>query len=102
VRFIEVSHGNWDHHAALRGRIQQAAREVDQPIAALIADLKQRGSNCAARGESRIHGRADLRQYSRTDGDGAPTPAHLRWIHVWVNKNDGWRLVAHQSPRLPK
>jgi uncharacterized protein (DUF1501 family) len=43
VRFIEVSHGNWDHHAGLRTRIQQTSREVDQPIAALIADLKQRG-----------------------------------------------------------
>jgi hypothetical protein len=43
VRFIEVSHGNWDHHAGLHTRIQQTSREVDQPIAALIADLKQRG-----------------------------------------------------------
>ena len=43
VRFIEISNGNWDHHNNLRQRIQQNAREIDQPIAALIADLKQRG-----------------------------------------------------------
>jgi hypothetical protein len=43
VRFIEISNGGWDHHNNLRQRIQQNARQVDQPIAALIADLKQRG-----------------------------------------------------------
>jgi len=43
VRFIEISNGGWDHHQNLRQRIQQNARQVDQPIAALLADLKQRG-----------------------------------------------------------
>src|SRR5262245_26507557 len=43
VRFIEVSHGNWDHHANLRARITQTSRELDQPIAGLIEDLRQRG-----------------------------------------------------------
>jgi uncharacterized protein DUF1501 len=42
VRFIEVSHGNWDHHNNLRQRITQTCREIDQPIAALITDLTQR------------------------------------------------------------
>lgn len=43
VRFIEISHGNWDHHNNLRERIKVTAAEIDQPIAALIADLEQRG-----------------------------------------------------------
>jgi uncharacterized protein DUF1501 len=43
VRFIEISNPGWDHHNNLRQRIQQNAREIDKPIAALIADLKQRG-----------------------------------------------------------
>jgi hypothetical protein len=43
VRFIEISHGGWDHHQSLRQRIAQNAQEIDRPIAALIADLKQRG-----------------------------------------------------------
>jgi len=43
VRFIEISHGNWDHHNNLRNRISQTCREIDQPIGALIEDLKQRG-----------------------------------------------------------
>ena len=42
VRFIEISNPGWDHHNNLRQRIQQNAREIDQPMAALIADLKQR------------------------------------------------------------
>jgi len=42
VRFIEISHGNWDHHANLRQRITQLTGEIDRPIAALITDLKQR------------------------------------------------------------
>ena len=42
VRFIEISHPGWDHHNNLRQRMQQNAREIDQPIAALITDLKQR------------------------------------------------------------
>ncbi|MBI3680488.1 MAG: DUF1501 domain-containing protein [Acidobacteria bacterium] len=41
VRFIEISHGNWDHHNNLRQRVTQTAKEIDQPVAALIADLKQ-------------------------------------------------------------
>jgi hypothetical protein len=43
VRFVELFHGDWDTHAGQRGRLATLTREVDQPIAALIADLKQRG-----------------------------------------------------------
>jgi hypothetical protein len=42
VRFIEISHGNWDHHNNLKQRIRQTTTEIDLPIAALIEDLKQR------------------------------------------------------------
>jgi len=43
VRFIEISHNGWDHHNNLRQRITQTTKEIDQPIAALMTDLKQRG-----------------------------------------------------------
>ena len=43
VRFIEISNNGWDHHNNLRQRMQQNAKQIDQPIAALIGDLKQRG-----------------------------------------------------------
>jgi len=43
VRFVELFNGDWDTHAGQKGRLAALTKEVDQPIAALIADLKQRG-----------------------------------------------------------
>ncbi|MEQ1842565.1 MAG: DUF1501 domain-containing protein, partial [Verrucomicrobiales bacterium] len=43
VRFVELFHGDWDTHAGQKGRLAGLTKEVDQPIAALITDLKQRG-----------------------------------------------------------
>ena len=42
VRFVEVTHGNWDQHVNLSGDHQLRAEACDQPIAGLLADLKQR------------------------------------------------------------
>jgi len=43
VRFVQVWAGGWDHHQDLEDRLPERAREIDQPLAAFIADLKQRG-----------------------------------------------------------
>ncbi len=43
VRFIQLYHPGWDHHGNLPGGIRQQCRETDQPCAALILDLKERG-----------------------------------------------------------
>ena len=43
VRFIQLYHQGWDQHGDLPKNIRVQARETDQPSAALIADLKQRG-----------------------------------------------------------
>lgn len=43
VRFVQLYHTDWDHHADLGQPLDQVAREVDRPTAALIRDLKQRG-----------------------------------------------------------
>ncbi|HEY5079917.1 MAG TPA: DUF1501 domain-containing protein [Opitutaceae bacterium] len=43
VRFVQVWHDGWDHHQDLQARITKKAREIDQPVAALLTDLKQRG-----------------------------------------------------------
>ncbi|MBO0858944.1 MAG: DUF1501 domain-containing protein [Chloracidobacterium sp.] len=43
VRFIQLYHRDWDHHADVRRGIELKAAEVDRPTAALIRDLKQRG-----------------------------------------------------------
>jgi uncharacterized protein (DUF1501 family) len=43
VRFVQVWHDGWDHHQDLQDRLSKKAREIDQPLAALLTDLKQRG-----------------------------------------------------------
>ncbi len=42
VRYIELTHANWDQHGGLRQKLASNCTAIDQPIAALIADLKQR------------------------------------------------------------
>jgi hypothetical protein len=42
VRFIEIGVGGWDHHKDLKDEMERSAGSVDQPIAALLNDLKQR------------------------------------------------------------
>jgi hypothetical protein len=43
VRFIKLLHRDWDHHGDLPANIKVQAKQTDQPSAALIKDLKQRG-----------------------------------------------------------
>jgi len=43
VRFVQLFHRGWDQHGALPTQIRGQSRDVDQPAAALIRDLKQRG-----------------------------------------------------------
>ncbi|MEI6534024.1 MAG: DUF1501 domain-containing protein [Verrucomicrobiaceae bacterium] len=43
VRFIQLFHMGWDHHGGLPNAIKGQCRDTDQPTAALIKDLKQRG-----------------------------------------------------------
>jgi len=42
VRFIQLYHRDWDHHGAVKAHSAGTAKEVDQGVAALITDLKQR------------------------------------------------------------
>ncbi|GIW82681.1 MAG: sulfatase [Gemmatales bacterium] len=47
VRFVQLYHTDWDHHGSggidLDGGLDKVAKEVDQPAAALVKDLKSRG-----------------------------------------------------------
>ena len=46
VRFVQLWHGAgqpWDNHDAIEANHRKLAAEIDQPIAALMTDLKQRG-----------------------------------------------------------
>jgi len=43
VRFIQIFHRGWDHHTILPKQLPGQCFDIDQPSAALIQDLKQRG-----------------------------------------------------------
>jgi hypothetical protein len=43
VRFVEVTHGNWDHHFNLGTALERSCREVDKPLAGLLTDLHKLG-----------------------------------------------------------
>ncbi len=47
VRFVQLYHTDWDHHGVpgqtLTRDLDQVCRDIDQPCAALIKDLKSRG-----------------------------------------------------------
>ena len=43
VRFIQLFHPDWDHHSRLGSWCKSRCTDVDQPTAALLRDLKQRG-----------------------------------------------------------
>ena len=43
VRLVQLFHRGWDHHVGLPKKLRGQAYDIDQPAAALITDLKQRG-----------------------------------------------------------
>ena len=43
VRFVQLYHRGWDQHGNLPKRIKEQCEDTDQPSAALVKDLKQRG-----------------------------------------------------------
>ena len=43
VRYIQLFHRGWDQHGALPSKIRQQCEDIDQPAAALLKDLDQRG-----------------------------------------------------------
>jgi len=43
VRFVNIFHASWDHHSNLDAELKHNCLMADQPIAALLNDLKARG-----------------------------------------------------------
>ena len=43
VRFVQLFHRGWDQHIALSRQLPNQCRDIDQPTAALLKDLKQSG-----------------------------------------------------------
>lgn len=87
VRLVQLYDSDWDHHSDLANRLPAKCRDVDQAMAALIKDLKQRGllddTLVIWGGE---FGRTPLRQ--GLSGDGATTRPgrdhHKDAFTVWM------------------
>jgi len=43
VKFVQLYHQGWDHHGGLPSGMQKQCKDVDQPTAAFVKDLKRRG-----------------------------------------------------------
>ena len=43
VRFVQLFHRGWDQHIALKRQLPNQCRDIDEPTAALLNDLKNRG-----------------------------------------------------------
>ena len=43
VHGVQINQHSWDDHGDVKGRMIRHSREVDQPVAALLSDLDQRG-----------------------------------------------------------
>ncbi|MBC8002331.1 MAG: DUF1501 domain-containing protein [Opitutaceae bacterium] len=43
VRFVQLYHADWDHHADVTKPLEKVCQEIDRPTMALLKDLKARG-----------------------------------------------------------
>jgi hypothetical protein len=88
VRLVELYDADWDHHGDLPKRLSAKCKDVDQPLAALVRDLKQRGlldKTLVIWGAE--FGRTPLRQGSSNDGAKTDRPGrdhHKDAYTVWL------------------
>lgn len=87
VRIVELYDADWDHHGDLAKRLPNKTRDIDQGMAALVQDLKDRGlldETLVVWGAE--FGRTPLRQ--GISGDGAVTKAgrdhHKDAFTMWL------------------
>jgi hypothetical protein len=78
VRFIQCYHRDWDHHGNIKNDIPIVAKEVDQPAAALIKDLKQRGML----DETLVLWGGEFGRTPMAQGDGRDH--HIKGFSVWM------------------
>ena len=84
VRFVELFHGDWDHHTSIYKRLPSECKTTDQASAALIWDLKQRGlldeTLVIWGGE---FGRSSVAQKSLTPGEPVGRDHHVDAFTMW-------------------
>jgi hypothetical protein len=84
VRFIQLYHRGWDHHNGINKFVREACHSSDQPSAALVRDLKQRGmledTLVIWGGE---FGRTPMAQ-GDVDDDNVGRDHHIRGFSMWL------------------
>jgi hypothetical protein len=88
VRFVQLFHADWDHHGNIEANLPARTKEVDQPMAALVKDLKQRG----LLGETLVvwggeFGRTPMLQGTDADDNPAAKPGrdhHKDAFSIWL------------------
>ena len=86
VRFVMLVHSSWDDHGNLNKNLKKNCDITDQPVAALLKDLKQRGlldtTLVVWAGE---FGRTPMTQLNRPDEvDSAGRDHHPNCFSAWV------------------
>ncbi len=86
VRMVELYDSDWDHHGGLKTRLPAKCKDVDQSMAALIKDLRQRDllkDTLIIWGSE--FGRTPLSQGSATRDQGAPGRDHHKDAYtMWL------------------
>ncbi|MBM3726550.1 MAG: nuclear transport factor 2 family protein [Acidobacteria bacterium] len=85
------SNGDADNKTQFIGNMKSGARRYHKVEHEKI-DARVYGNTAVVTATARIE---------TSQKGGAPAPAHLRFIHVWVHQKGQWQMVAHQSLRLP-
>jgi hypothetical protein len=98
VRFVQLFDQGWDHHGSVYNRLPGKAKEVDQPIAALINDLKERGllDETLVVWSSEF-GRTPMAQGSNADGEktNAGRDHHKEAYTLWMAGGGSKAGYAH-------
>ncbi len=84
VRFVSIFHRRWDHHSGIHKKIEDGCQIIDQPIGALLKDLKQRGlldSTLVVWGTE--FGRTPVTQNTQP-GPGAGRDHHRHAFSLWM------------------
>ena len=86
MRFVMLAHASWDDHQELNKRLSQNCKITDQPAAALVKDLKQRGlldSTLVVWGGE--FGRTPIAELRRPDeADNAGRDHHPNGFTMWL------------------
>ena len=84
VRFVEVFHGDWDHHTSIYQRLPNECKTTDQGSAALVIDLAQRGlldDTLVIWGSE--FGRSSVAQKSQMPGEPVGRDHHVKAFTMW-------------------